>query len=736
MKRAFGVAMLLAAALSGARAQESNKAVAVDVGGSGTPTSDCVWVCQRGDDMVNIFTTANPNVKIATLTAANYGFSQPWDIVHLPTRSLVFVTNAGNGTVTVINNETFALVGTVDLAALFNGRNLGGMSVSASQDAVFVAGADLAGAAIFRINVPSLAATRIGGRGGPPADDCAAVRAGASGGSGNGTRKVYFTQRAANEISEINLAAGGAVSTVTLGVGVSLPDNMDRTADHRFVFVGCTKVAPSGNLEARIVRIDPLVEPLSAAVTQRFIMNAIQDLGHRAVDVTWGTGPGGVNRGFVLLSLDSGTPGVVEIDETGARVGVGVPPSGGTGGVTPSTLRFMSSIEQIFVGEVPGTSNLYNVFNAKFASPVALLGTMNSGNSEPGHFALVPTPQIVITDMCPRGQVAGTNIVTVYGAGFMPGATYTRGGAQVGFINSNMVTVDLSGATDQTIGVSIVNPNNMSAQFDTFFRRYTPEVLGAFPVDIPSASRGGYEMRSVPQYLSLTAFKAALAAEFGPYNPVFYRVFFFRNGRYVELNTLKDDGCDIAGESFWIIARDGGTVNFAGPDVRANSSGFSRIIPLNPGFNMISVPMVGGTPTTGQISWANILVTDDQTNFGTALSTTVQTAIIAPAALEFVNGAYVTADPLVVGRGYWVENIGSKPAYLLFATTAINKPSAAPSAPAGAPPPAGMNPPPPPSAGIGESSGGVCGFTGLEGLLLVLAVRGFPRRRRHRRLVA
>jgi hypothetical protein len=396
----------------------------------------------------------------------------------------------------------------------------------------------------------------------------------------------------------------------------------------------------------------------------------------------------------------------------------------------------MSSIEQIFVGEVPGTSNLYNVFNAKFASPVALLGTMNSGNSEPGHFALVPTPQIVVTDMCPRGQLAGTNIVTVYGAGFMPGATYTRGGAQVGFIDSNTVTVDLSGAIDQTFGISIVNPNGMGALFDTFFRRYTPEVPGAFPLTVPASTRGGYQMQSVPQYLSLPAFKAALAAVFGPYNPVLYRVFFFRNGRYVELNTLKDDGCDIAGESFWIISRDGGTVTFTGPDVRANSSGFSRIIPLNPGFNMISVPMVGGTPTTGQINWANILVTDDQTNFGGALSTTVQTSIIAPAALEFVNGSYVTADPLITGQGYWVENIGSKPAYLVFSTTAINKPSIASSVPAGAPPPAGMNPPPPPSAGIGESSGGVCGFTGLEGLLLLLVVRGFPRRRRDRKLVA
>src|SRR6185436_16708257 len=178
---------------------------------------------------------------------------------------------------------------------------------------------------------------------------------------------------------------------------------------------------------------------LSSAVTQRFIMNGIQDLDHRAVDVSWGTGPGGINRGFVLLSLDNGTPGVVEIDETGTRVGAGVPPSGGTGGVTPSTLRFMSSTEQVFVGEVPGTSNEYNVFNAKFGSAITLQNTVISGASEPGHFALIPMTQPIITDMCPRGALAGTNLVTLHGAGFLPGATFDAGSGPgpVNVIDSN-----------------------------------------------------------------------------------------------------------------------------------------------------------------------------------------------------------------------------------------------------------------------------------------------------------
>jgi hypothetical protein len=47
-----------------------------------------------------------------------------------------------------------------------------------------------------------------------------------------------------------------------------------------------------------------------------------------------------------------------------------------------------------------------------------------------------------------------------------------------------------------------------------------------------------------------------------------------------------------------------------------------------------------------------------------------------------------------------------------------------------------MKPPAPPGAGLGDGSGGVCGFTGLEVLIVLLAVRGFPRARRLRRLVA
>jgi hypothetical protein len=230
--------------------------------------------------------------------------------------------------------------------------------------------------------------------------------------------------------------------------------------------------------------------------------------------------------------------------------------------------------------------------------------------------------------------------------------------------------------------------------------------------------------------------KAALTAQFGPYNPVLYRVFFYRNGRYVELNTLTDDGCDLAGEAFWMITRSGGTVTFTQPDVRANAGGTNRVIPLNPGFNMISVPMTGGTPPAGQINWAAVQVTADPTDFVTLLQSAPAAAgILAPAALEFVGGSYVTADPLISGRGYWVENITNQPAYLVFSPASVNKPSFA-AGTAGGPPPPGMKPPPPPS-GISEGgNSGVCGFTGVEILLALLAVRGFHRSRRLRKLVA
>jgi hypothetical protein len=222
---------------------------------------------------------------------------------------------------------------------------------------------------------------------------------------------------------------------------------------------------------------------------------------------------------------------------------------------------------------------------------------------------------------------------------------------------------------------------------------------------------------------------------------VLYRVFFYRGGQYVELNNLADDGCDLAGECFWVLTRNGATLTISEPDVHANDLALIRIIPINPGFNMISQPI---NTNLGRVFWSNVLVTTDATNFGAAGSATLPPgqAILGLAAVEYVNGAYATADPLIQGRGYWVRNFTSGPAYLVFNPAVVNKPGVpvGGSGAAGSAPPANLIPPSPPSgmgaASAGGGSGG-CGLSGLEWILPLAILRfGFLRRRARRTLSA
>ena len=98
--------------------------------------------------------------------------------------------------------------------------------------------------------------------------------------------------------------------------------------------------------------------------------------------------------------------------------------------------------------------------------------------------------------------------------------------------------------------------------------------------------------------------KAAFAAQLGPYNPVLYRVFFYRQGGYVELNQLPDDGCDLAGEAFWVLTRSGATLTLTEPDVRQNNGGTDRVIPISPGFNLVSLPTLNGYSAWAPAGWS------------------------------------------------------------------------------------------------------------------------------------
>jgi hypothetical protein len=216
----------------------------------------------------------------------------------------------------------------------------------------------------------------------------------------------------------------------------------------------------------------------------------------------------------------------------------------------------------------------------------------------------MPTPGVVISDIVPRAAPDnGPLTVTVYGAGFhaLSSVDYGFGTTTIGtgLIDSNSFVVSLTGSSGP-VGLVITSPNLQSAQFDAFFKAYPPVAPTSFTVVLPPVSQG-YKMLSLPQYTTVTTLRSALAAALGPYNPVLYRAFFYRGGRYVELNALPDDGCDLAGESFWVLTRNGATLTMSDPDVRRNEAGDAkRVIPINPGFNMVSLPTTNARGAAGR----------------------------------------------------------------------------------------------------------------------------------------
>jgi hypothetical protein len=738
MQHALAVAVLWGALAGAAEAQQSGKAVAVDAGSA--PTANYVYVVCNGGNTVAVRKT--DGTAVTTLTAAVFGFNAPYDVVASPSQHLVFVSNAGAnpGTVTVIDANTLQLV---QIVTVPTSLNLHGMSLSEDESVLFVAGQDAAGPAVFQVNTAAPFATaRTGGvalAGG--AEDCVVIRAANVGGSGNGPGRIYFSvprAGAAGQIGIINVNPPSTSPPIQTGAGalasIEQADRMQRTPDHRFVFVGCSKILTFGT-DVRIVRIDTSTNTATAT-----IVNAgVQDLANnRSWDVTWTTA-GGNNRGFVLIQQDNGTKQIREILDTGLPSGVALV-SANTGLLTdPITLSYSAVSNQVFIGDIFGTNTGYGSYDA---STTPLSGPLSPGGvgNRCQAFAVLPTPAVVVTDICPRAGLQGASMpVTIHGAGFVSGGTFNFGTGlktitPAEFIDSGTLLVDLAGAPAGLVGITVNNPLNLqTATMDLFFNFYAaPEQRPAFTVALPSVSMG-YRMMSMPQYSTLTALKSALAAALGPYNPVLYRVFLYRGGRYVELNGLADDGCDLAGESFWVLTRNGAVVTMSEPDVRNNDGGTNRVIPINPGFNMISLPTLNGNlPPSGSINWGSIQVSSTAANFTSGLqAANAAPTLLTPVALEYLNGGYVTADPLVAGRGYWVENVSGNPLYLVFPRASVFKPGVL-AVGGGAPPPAGMNPPPPPSGistGGARRSGG-CGLSGLEWLLPILLVRWGVRRRR------
>lgn len=727
MKHAVLIALLLGPMVFEAPAQQSQSTVVVPVGPA--PTANYVWVTLRSFNGVDIRRT--DGTRVVPPLAGN-GLNLPHDIVGIPSLRRVYISNAGAvpGSISVFDSDTLAPVGVVQVP---NSRLLQGMSVSEDNSAIFVAGESLAagtqGPSVFRFDPVTLApGVRAAGtiQAGVAAEDCAVIRAANVGGSGDGPGKLYWSVRLPGTTGYIGIANFIGISPASLSTGqgslinIELADNMERTPDHRFVFVGCNKRnPPASGPNCQIIRIDSLNDGAGTTIVQ----TGFQDLtNNRTFDVTWRV-DGGANRGFVLLQQDNGTREVVEINDAGAQVAAGVPVAGA---LIAGTVRISPLADQLFTGET-GTSPIYNFSSAPAGGALGAPTAQNATASNPFNFVVMPTPGVVISDITPRGGPAGA-LATIRGAGFQQTMTGTSGGGTpvgINWIDSNTATVDFAAVGLGLHDLVLTNPNAQQGTFGGFYQAFAPPAPQTHQLVLPSLLQG-YQMLSVPQYASLTSLKAAFESTLGPYNPVLYRVFFFRNGQYVELNQLADDGCDLAGESFWVLTRNGAMVTLTEPDVRVTSLGSDRVVPLNPGFNMVSLPLLNGGGPTGSILWTLMHVTDDESNFvigspgGPVSVTSAQGLALVEQAVEYVNGSYLLAPSLIAGQGAWVRNLTTGPVYLVFAQGSVTK-AGAPSPAPGVPPPAGSMPPGPPSgmSDAGSGSGG-CGLLGLECALLVL----------------
>lgn len=749
MKQAVLTGALLAVLSSVAAVQTSQTA-----GPAPAPaTQDLTWITINGTGVNQVQIRQTDGTALTTLGGPPFNFQQPHDIVHVPSRRHVYVSNANGNAVTVIDADTFQFVANVTTPGA---SLLRGMSVSADESAVYVAGRDsvgvnptpFTGPAVWKIDTLTLTMMKIVGVGDGPgvrAEDCVVIRAGNAGGTGDAPGKVYASVRnsVASRYFLIKNEMLGTSTSVDVGAGfptpldqVDFPDNMERTPDHRFVFAGCTKRGALGftPLNAiRMLRFDPLTDALTAPVVSTVL--PIQDLNHRVFDVTW-KNEGGVNRGFIFVDIDAGVLRILEIDENGAHNAAVAPVNVGPPISAPATLRFTPPSRQLYLGETPGTSQSYNSYNAALPSPppVAFERNQPVGATDPLNFAVVPAAVPVLKEITPKGgPEGGAFFVRINGSGFTPGSTVQAGGAGVfsSFVDSNTIMVDVGGGGAANLDFVVTNPSGLSGTLNPFYRRYViPAVQPGETRNLPAAA-SGYQMVAFSQYASMSALQTALTAAFGPYNPSIYRVFFYRSGGYKEITQLSVEDADLAGQSFWVITRNGGTLQLAEADVHQNATGFDIAMVLEPGWNMISQPVLSGG---GSIAWANLRATTNSAGFAAAVPASGFAGLSA--VYEFVNGSYVTADPLIAGRGYWVNNSLSTHVYLIVNAAAVSKPG--PNL-GGAPAPAAMTPPPPPGGALVDGSGsssGACGFVGVEWLLLGLVRFAFHRPPARRKLAA
>ncbi len=707
--------------------------------------TEYVWVTNRGTAGTGRVTAYDVlQSPPSTVRGSVSPGGEPYGILGIKAARRVYVSYSESpsrlGRVAVIDSDSFQILNTVPIPGAIELRR---MALSRDGNRIYVTGrvAATAEGAVWALGIGtdpvnpgvSLVSQAPGTIG--PAEDVTEVAASAVGGSGNGPGKIYYTMPfGTSTLFQQNFVNPPASGPLPLPPNTNFPAGLERAPDDSFVVVGVNETAAGQWKVVQVVTgaTDSVFQRVVAAITAP---SRIWDV---AIE------PFGPPFKVHMLGLSSGNYNIFSrnMDVTGF---VGAAPVQ-SGNLQPPNFR------TLVLNVSPIESNLYmgidapqaNVFG-RSGSPIPTTAGWNpapdggaTSEFDPTDFAFMPPPPPPRPALvCPKGGVNqfGTQF-TVKGADFVPGSRVDVQGASVPiplptvFVDPFTLVAALPGAVDFAENtVIVVNPDGQQARLQSFWAGLNPATT-PFSAPLPGIFQG-YRMVSFPAYYTKDMLRQAFGSTFGPYNRSLYRVFFWTGNRYAELDELDEEDCDLAGGAFWVLTRSGGTLPLVAIDARSNhTSADVRVIPLRPGWNMISNPFQNG-PLVNMV-WATVNVTSDPD--GWTGSTAADTSPLLSPLFDYVGGSYQTVSTMVAGRGYFVKNLDPGFLYLLVTTT-VTKPAAAAAVPS-APAAAGTElPPPPPGAALdADGDSGGCGLGGAEVLLLLLASRVFPPLRRRRRL--
>jgi hypothetical protein len=691
---------------------------------------ELVWTTNRGSSTVTVHNNANLSAALATIPIDG----SPYGIVGDNGRNRVYVAFSQTGTrqarLAVIHSQTWQLVNEVPIPGVDEARRL---CQSRDKNFLFLACRHNGNGAVVALDVgastdnpPFSLASEIVGSTGPAEDVTEVPSQVVSGGSGPAPGKLYYTVPfGAGAVGIHNFVTGMTSSVPVAPLNAALPWGLDRSPDDTFVLVGVDETTTS---QYKLLQFNSFDD------TQTLRTSGITSIS-RTWDVAFRVGGGGPPFTVYVLATSPSGAGSSQIFNASSSLAVfNLGGALGTVALSRSVVHLRGpTMDRLFMGDNNDLGNQFDVSpEPPPGTPWTSVAVGTPTDQGPTDFAFMPPPpRPAPAFTCPKGGLnQALTEFTVIGKDFMPGAVVQLQGISVPvpltttFIDSTLLRARLTAAGDFDENTVIVqNPDGQQGQLTSFWAGLNSATTATFSQPLPSLFQG-YRMVSFPAYYRKSDLRQAFGAQFGPYNRALYRVFFWGGNRYFEIDEPDDEACDLAGGAFWVLTRFGGTLDLDALDARSNhGSADMRVLPLRPGWNMISLPFQNGALVNKD--WAALNVTPDP-------DTWAPSALTGAAPLsqlfEFVNGQYVATTTLVAGRGYFVKNMDPTPQmlYLLIDTT-VTKPSAAAGAVSYAAVPAGAETPPPPPGGLGteeESSG--CGLAGPE-LLLVFLLR---RRRR------